>query len=151
MSDCYAGIGSAAAGTDKTILALISATTCRPKLYQMILGSITSPADVQTKLHLERFTALGTEGSGFAPLKLDPGAPTADSDYGVGTYDPDEPTYTASAILMAVTIHQRATWQWNAYPGRELIAPATANNGIGLQSQSSGDAPTIDATMYHME
>jgi hypothetical protein len=150
MGDCYAGIGSAAAGTNKTILALISATTVRPQIYQMILGSITAPADIQTKLHLERFTAIGTEGSGFTPLPLDSTSPAALGDYGVGVYAA-EPTYTASAILMAVTIHQRATWQWNAYPGRELVIPKTANNGIGLQSQSSGATPTIDATIYHME
>lgn len=150
MPECYAGIGSAAAGTNKTILALISAATVRPRLYQVILGSITSPADVQTKLHLERFSAVGTEGSGFTPLPLDPDGAAARADYGVGVYS-GEPTYTASAILMAVTIHQRATWQWNAYPGRELVAAMSANNGIGLQSQSSGATPTIDATMYHME
>ena len=145
----YAGHGAAAAGTNKTLLALISATTVRPRLYDLILGSGAAVADVTTKYHLERFTAVGTEGSGFTPIALDPADPAAKSDYGVA--HTAEPTYTASAHLLAISLNQRATFRWIAAPGSELIAPATANNGIGLQSQASTGTPTCEAVMLHEE
>lgn len=150
MGKKYSGNGSAAAGTDKTILTLISAATIRPRLYDLVIASGASPADVATILHLERFTAVGTEDSGFTPLPLDPDDPASAADYGVGVFSV-EPTYTASEVLMKIALNQRATFRWVAAPGSELVAPATADNGIGLQSQSSGGTPQQDVTMFHEE
>lgn len=151
MGRRFSGVGSAAVGTNKTILALISAATVRPALYDLIVGCGASPADLATIFHLERFTAVGTEGSGFTPLALDSADATlAQADYGVGVYAA-EPTYTASGILMKLSLNQRATYRWVASPGGELIAPASANNGIGLQSQSSGGVAAHDVTMFHEE
>jgi hypothetical protein len=147
----YAGKGAAATGTDKTILALVSAATIRPALYDLVIGSGSTPADAAVKFHLERFTAVGTEGSGFTPLALDPDDAAARADYGVGVYAA-EPTYTAGGILLAISVNQRATFRWVAAPGSEFKAPATANNGIGLQSQAvSTGTPTYEATMLHEE
>lgn len=147
--EAYAGNGAAAVGTNKTVLALISAAGVRPLLYDLVIGSNAAPADVATLFHLERFTAVGTEGSGFTPLPLDPAAVAAEADYGVA--HTAEPTYTANEILMKISLNQRATFRWVASPGKEMRAPATANNGIGCQSQSSGGTPTYEVSMWHEE
>ena len=151
MGYLYSGVAPAVAvGTNKTLLTLISASTARPQLMELIVGCGATPADLMTIFQLERFTAAGTEGSGFTPLACDSSAPAALADYGVGVFSA-EPTYTASAILMLFALHQRGQFRWVAAPGRGLIAPATAANGIGLQSQSSGGTAAHDATMFHEE
>ena len=149
MPHRFSGYGSAAVGTDKTVLALLSGTTVRPCLYEFTLGSSSSPADVATLFLLGRFTAVGTEGSGFTPVPLDSADAPAAADYAVAHSGP--PTYTASAHLWGCSLNQRATFRWVANPGGEHIAPATANNGIGLYSSSSGATPTYQCSMYHFE
>ncbi len=151
MGRRYSGNGSALVGTDKTILTLISAATIRPSLYEMWIGSSAAPADLTTLFHLERFTAVGTEGSGFAPHEINPADAGLElADYGVGVFAA-EPTYTAGAILLVVPVHQKLSFRWAAMQGREFVAPATAVNGIGLQSQSSGGTASHNVTMFHEE
>lgn len=150
MGRRYSGVGSAAVGTDKTVLTLFGAATIKPKISELIVGCGATPADLTTIFHLERFTAVGTEGTGFTPLALDPGDPASLADFGVGVFSV-EPTYTASAILMKFPLNQRLTWRWLANPGFELVIPSTASNGIGLQSQSSGGTAAHEATMYFEE
>lgn len=146
----FVGVGEAAAGTDKTILALISAATIRPKIYDVMISCVATPSDLATLFHLERFTAVGTEGSGFTPVPVDPLTIAAVADYGVGPYSV-EPTYTAGDILLKMSLNQRTQVRWVCAPGYELIAAAAANNGIGLQSQSSGGTATHQATAFHEE
>lgn len=151
MAKDFSGVGAAAVGTNLTILALESAATIRPKLYEFLIGVGATPVDNATLFHLERFTAPGTEGSGFTPVAIDPANAGLElADYGTGLYSV-EPTYTANAILQKLALNQRATFRWIAAPGKELIAPATASNGIGLQSQSSTGVISHDVTMYHEE
>ena len=150
MSRKYAGNGAAAVGTNKTILTLISAATIRPMLYDLLIGSGVTPADLATIFHLERFTAVGTEGSGFTPEPLDPDDPASLADYGVGVFAA-EPTYTAGAVLLKVPLNQRATFRWVAAPGGELVVPATAANGIGLTPIASGYSADVAATLHWEE
>lgn len=149
MGKRYCGKGAAAAVAGDTLMNLISATTIRPKLYDLLIGSGDTPADVATKWELKRHTAVGTEASGFTPVALDPNDPASAADYGVA--HTGEPTYTANATLLAISMNLRATIRWHAGPGSELIAPATANNGIGLQCIASTGGQTYEATMLHEE
>ena len=151
MSASYSGsAGAVASGTNKTILTLISAAGVKPKLYEFNIGSVATPADQAAHFHLERFTAAGTEGSGFTPLPIDPAFGAAAADYGVGVFGA-EPTYTASAVLFSISLNQRASYRWVAAPGKELRAPATASNGIGLQVQTSNSTQAYEASMLHEE
>ena len=147
---CYHGMGSGAVGTDKSLLTLISAATIRPHLYDVLIGCEATPADQATQLLIARFTAVGTEGSGFTPIALDPADPAALSDCGSGVFSV-EPTYTANANLLQISMNQRATFRWVAAPGGELIAPATANNGIGLYSDSATGTATHEASFHWHE
>lgn len=149
MPNTYSGVGTAASGTDKTLINLISSATRRPAIVELMLSCGATPADLTAIYQFERFTAVGTAGSSFTPFPIDPQYPAAACNFGVA--HSAEPTYTAAAILLRVSCHQRATINWKALPGRQLVAPATANNGIGLQCQSSGGTAAYDGFLVAEE
>lgn len=150
MGKKYSGHGEAAVGTNKTVLTMISTTTIRPKLYHLIVSSSATPTDQVTSFRTGRFTAVGTEGSGYTPEPLDPNDPASAADFGVGTFSV-EPTYTGSAELLQFDLNLRSSFQWIAVPGGELVAPATANNGLGTYSTSSGGTGTHTVTKFFEE
>jgi hypothetical protein len=57
-----------------------------------------------------------------------------------------EPTYEANGEL-EISLNQRATYTWNANPGREIKSAVGTANGLGLRSISSGATPNINATI----
>jgi hypothetical protein len=150
MGRRYHGMASAATGTNLTILTLISAATIRPKLYDLIIGCVATPADQATKFSVLRFTAAGTEGSGFTPVAIDPNDPAALADYGCGAFGV-EPTYTANSNVLQISMNQRATIRWVAAPGGELMAPATAANGLGVRSISGTGTAAHEVSAWHEE
>lgn len=143
-----------ASGADKTIITIFNPAatpTTRAQIYEFLLGSVATPADVVVKYKIQRLTALGTEGSGFTPNNLDPAGPAGQCDAGIGTFTV-EPTYTANKELMIPSVHQKSTFRWIAAQGRELKLPATQNNGIGIKSSSvSSGTPAIEATVFFTE
>jgi hypothetical protein len=149
MSRKYAidGAQTVASPTD-TVLGLTSAATIRPKVFYVCFGSNASPADNALQWLLQRYTAAGT-ATAVTPLALDPGDPAALAS--AGENHTVEPTYTANEILLNVSVNQRATFQWIARPGCELVLPATAANGVGLQPVHASFAGDVQATMLYEE
>ncbi len=124
------GDGTNTAAT--TILYFVNhATTLhRLKLFEVIVGA-DATADAAFQAHVRRITAEnGTPGGTVAVPQLnDPADPAADSN---AVFDPSgEPTYTAAANMLIFPGHQRATILWAPAPGREIIVPATGDNGLG--------------------
>lgn len=79
---------------------------------------------------VQRTSAAGTAGTSFTPIPLDPAEGTSNA-----TFDfahSAEPTYTASAFLLTIGGHQRATFQWYAAPGNEIVIPVTNSAGAGF-------------------
>ena len=150
MGRRYSGYGAAAVGTNKTILNVFpAATTVRPSLYDVLVGCAATPADQAASFICGRHTALGTEGSGFTPVALDPANPASVADCGVA--HSAEPTYTANLNLLQFSLNQRATFRWVAAPGSELISPVTASNGIGLYSLSATGTASHSACFLFSE
>lgn len=132
-----------------TILGLTSAATVRPKIYDLIMGSDATPADNAAEYVLQRYTAAGTS-TAVTPQALDPGDPA--SLCSAGEAHSAEPTYTANAILLQFALNQRATFRWVAAPGGELVLPATAANGVGIQVIGiAGSAVNVNATIHFEE
>jgi hypothetical protein len=150
MARKYAVEGQAAAGTNVTILTLVDATTTRGFLYDMLIGSDATPADIATEYNLLRFTAAGTAGSSPTGRALDPGNPAALITAGAGVFSA-EPTYTANSAMLNIALNQRATFRWVASPGGEIVLPVTSANGIGLRSIASGATPNTNCTMHWEE
>jgi hypothetical protein len=153
MGERYSGYGSCAVGTTKALLNLFRAAatpTSRAKIYELLVGCSANPADAATLFQLNRTSAVGTEAAGFTPVALDPGGPASASDFGVGAFSA-EPTKTANAVLLSISLNQRASFRWIAAPGCELVLPATQNNGACLQSVASTVVTAHDACMYFEE
>ncbi len=60
-----------------------------------------------------------------------------------------EPTYTGIALL-SIPLNQRATFRWVANPGSELVIPATANNGFGIETDTAA-AVAVTAQIFFEE
>ncbi|KKL79433.1 hypothetical protein LCGC14_2014870 [marine sediment metagenome] len=149
MSDRYAASGAqtVTATPGDTVLTLIGLSLTRGKLYDLVFGTIGTPADAFIQWLLRRFTAAGT-GTGVGEIPLDTDAPanqlTADENHTV------EPTYAADSELLDFGVNVRASFRWVAAPGGELVVPATAANGIGLTPIAAGYSADVAAT-YHWE
>lgn len=98
------------------------------------LGSEAAAADNPFLYVLQRCTTVGTRTS-VTPQPKDPAdgacVTTAGQNHSV------EPTYTANEIMKRVALNQRSTYRWYANPGDEIVVPATANNGIGIQTPTA--------------
>lgn len=123
------------------------ATAHRGKIYDFVIGSEASPADNPFLYLFQRCTALGTS-TAVTPTAMDPA--DAASLFAAGQNHTVEPTYTAGAVLERIPLNQRATFRWVAAPGSELVWPATAANGIGVQTPTSS-AVVISATVLVAE
>lgn len=130
------GTIAAVSSSFKTTQTLISATTVRPKIYSFVLSTLGAAADGVLEWIIQRFTAAGTT-TAVTPRNIDSTDPaTATST--AGSNASTEPTYTANSSLFDQGLNQRATYTWNAWTeGAQLIAPATAANGIGIACLSS--------------
>jgi len=150
MSRGYSVSGPNASGSaTKTMATIISATTVRPKIYQIIIGSGAVPADQAGIYTATRFTTVGTAASNPTPLPTDPGEVASIATAGI-THS-GEPTYTASSDLLTIPLNQRATYTWTASHGYELVAPQTANNGIGVRLLSATTALVQYAQVFFYE
>jgi hypothetical protein len=131
-------------------LGTIGADATRPrrgKWYDIVFGSEASPADNAFLYLVQRCTALGTS-TAVTPQPLDPADAATESD--AGENHTIEPTYTANAVLLSIGLNQRATFRWVAAPGGELVYPATASNGLGVQTPTSS-AVAISSTVHYAE
>lgn len=115
----------------------------RTKWYDVVMGSEASPADNPFLWTIQRCTALGTS-TAVTPQSLDPADAATEED--AGENHTIDATQTANAILLAVPLNQRATFRWVAAPGSELVTPATASNGLALNTPTSS-AVAVSATV----
>lgn len=155
MSERFStNVDSVATGTDKTIINLFNPAatpTARGRIYFVLVGPAgAAPGDQAATFIVGRTTAVGTEGSGLTPENVDPAGPAGAYDSGLGVYGA-EPTYTPGKTLLRLPAHQRATVQWQAILGRELILAATQNNGAGLKSTSSSSTQGAGACIMFEE
>ena len=130
----YGFSGSITGAATKTIVGVTATSAVRPYLIDFMISSNATPADNSSEWWVLRFTAAGTS-TAVTPGLFDSGDPAAT---GVcGKNHSAEPTY-AAVPLLDVAHNQRATFRWVAAPGEEIIAPATAANGFGIQCQGVG-------------
>ena len=148
MSD-YSVDGNQNAGASVTILS-ISVSTAGPrlKIFYLTIGAADTPADQANNMQLNRLTADGT-GTGVTPQALDP-AEIASRANGLENHSA-EPTYTAGAVLLSFSFNSRANYQFYANPGRELIAPATISNGLGLRFVVATGTQLHESTIHFAE
>lgn len=141
------GAQSVASPTD-SVLGLTSTAAIRPAVYDVVFGSSATPADNALNWLMERYTAAGS-ATAVTPQALDPGDPAATAT--AGEAHASEPTYTADSVLLNISANQRSTQRWVASPGGEIICPATANNGVGLEPVHPSFTGSVEAMMHFEE
>lgn len=146
----YSAYHQTAAGSGLPIINVTGGTTVRIKLFDFMIGSDATPADVAGEYTISRSTDAGTGGTALTEQKLDPATVNAATGAAVGGTFTTDPS--AGNIVLGTGLHQRATWTWKAAPGGEIVTPMTANNGLILEcvGMSSG-TPNINATMFWRE
>lgn len=141
-------INNTAIPSAKSIIGLTSAATVRPKLYEINLGSPATPADNAADANVKRFTATGTV-TAFTPTALDNGDP-ASLTAGFVNASVD-PTITSNSQMLAFGWNQRAAYRWLANPDSEIVAPATASNGLVVQNQVVNAAFNVTGCIFFVE
>jgi hypothetical protein len=134
----YTAVGSIAVAATKTALILGATAATRFRITAFSLSTAGTPtSDQGVEVQVRRATALGTS-TAVTPGPCDPADPA--SVFTAGSNCTVEPTYSTGSLLDRA-FNPRATIQWAAYdPRSELVAPATANNGIGFQCVGAGGA-----------
>ena len=126
----------------------ITADATRPRRlewYDIIVGSEAPAADNNFLYVIQRCTTLGT-ATAVTLIPLDPADAATEAD--AAQNHTVEPTYTAGLILQEIPLNQRATFRWIATEGGRLITPATAGNGLGIQTPTAGGLVALTATVY---
>jgi len=108
---------------------IVSTAAVRPCIYDLMLGSPSTPADQAASWVIKRSTTASTGGTAITPSPIDPGDPVSTSTAMVA---PSMSAPTLGVVLLQWAQNLRATYRWVAAPGKELKAPATANNGLTL-------------------
>ena len=100
---------------------------------------------------MQRTSAAGAGGTGSTvETTLDPLTVAATGAITGGTFTA-APTVTASTYLKMIPLNQRATYEWNANPGDELICAATAANGMCIYSVNHGGTPNMLTSLHWWE
>ncbi len=109
----------------------------RYELYDYVFGSAeAAPADGNTLWQIQRCTTAGTAGSSVTPQFIDPSDTQAATTV-CGQAHSADPTVTANAILLSIGLNQRATFRWVPAPGKEILIPATASNGLAFRTPTA--------------
>lgn len=145
----YGASGQTAAGTTLTILEVIAGTTTRGRIYDIVVGSDATPADVATEFNIIRGTVSGTGTGTVTPHAFDPADPAALLTAKQGTFSGQ--TKTATSEILMIALNQRATFRWVAVPDGEIVVPATSDNWVGLESIGSGGTPNTNASFSWQE
>jgi hypothetical protein len=128
----------------------VTADATRPrrgKLYYLSAGSEATPADNAFLWRVRRVTAAGTS-TAVTPTAQDPADAATETD--AGENHSVEPTYTSNSEMIVLPLNQKATVQWQQPPGREIVWPATASNGLGIDTPTA-TAVAVAAMLYFTE
>lgn len=116
----------------------------RTEWYDLVVGSEAAAADNPFLYVVQRCTTVGTATT-ITIQPLDP-ADAATEEVASENHTV-EPTYTANLILLEIPLNQRATFRWIATEGGRLVTPATASNGLGIQTPTAS-ALAITGTLH---
>jgi len=144
------GQRSVSTAAPQTIIALIGVTTVRPFVYDLLIGSSATPADIALLWEMQRNTNAGSGATAGVLTALDGGDPAALC--GASTnYTTTDPTFTANAIVFYLALNQRASHRWIADPQGPVICPATAAAGVGLWITHASSTPLVNAIIHFGE
>jgi hypothetical protein len=137
--------------TFKTQLSLTAATAtlCRGQIVELSYGADGAPnaTDCQIVYDVSAQTAAGTPSTTVTPTKHNP-ADVASRTVAAINYTA-EGTITATSTVFTRSLNQRASQQWYANPGSELVWPATNLAGLAVRALSPTYAAAVLITTDH--
>lgn len=137
-----------AASPGATVITLQSAVTVRPEVYAMQWGAGGTMADAAIQWLVRRFNTDDGTGTSVTARPLDTldsaSAITVQSNH---TVEPSSFTMT----LMDLYVHLRAVYYWNAAPGRGIILPGDATEGIGITPIHASQTNAVTTTVFFSE
>jgi hypothetical protein len=124
------------------------ASTRRAKIYDIIFGSEATPADQVFLFEINRSTTAPT-GTTITPNPLDlaDAAATMVANENLTV----QGTNTAGSVPLSVPLNQRATFRWVAAPGSEIVTPATAANGVHINTPTASGTPAATVNVMFNE
>lgn len=115
----------------------LTAAASNPRRYKLYDWGFSAAegtvGDGVFEWEIQRCTTAGTAGSNPTPVSVDPGDTQAATTV-CGQAHTTDPTLTANTVLFAMGLNQRASFRWVPAPGKELIIPATASNGLAFRT-----------------
>lgn len=121
----------------------------RLRLSELIIGSDAATLGTSNfRFEVQRSTAAAT-GTAITPEPLDPADAACvalmKSNLSV------QGTNTAGKIPITIPLNEQATFRWVANPGSEIVVPATANNGLHINTPVAGNTPSAHASIIFSE
>lgn len=111
----------------------------RIKLHDLIVGSdATTLGTSNTRYDVQRSTTAAT-GTAVTPEPFDPADAASAALFKSALTV--QGTNTAGKIPLTIPLNQQASFRWAAAPGREIIIPATASNGLHFNTPVAGGTP----------
>lgn len=136
----------------KTIVSLIGAASAprRAKVFELSMAADASPVDSPIVMSLVRMTADNGTKTNVTPVAHEE-ADAATTMLSRANFSA-EGTLTSNSSLLTLSFNSRATFQWMAAPGNELVTPATASNGFALLAKgiSAGYQSTGKTVLANM-
>lgn len=148
----YAGrINTGAPAAADTILHIKASATVRCGLCEFVISSDATPVEQSGEYQVVRTTSTGTTpASGNTTIvKLNSFSPAAACTFDGCSGYTTEPT--VGEVAMDVSVHQKATFRWVAYPGREIFSTPAASAGVGIVVVGQSAAFTLNASCVWME
>ncbi len=130
----------------------------RGKVYDILIGTNTTPADNFLTFDMSRLTVMNTTAttgytgalsSGSSSFALDPADGLIQAFAVANSSVEAQNTYSVS--IWSVGINQRASYRWVAAPGSEFVYPATSSAGLGLRALSGAYTGTVTGTVLFAE
>ena len=144
----YSVDGAQNAAASVSMLGTTRGAAKRHKWFYIHIGSGATPDDQANNLQVNRMTAAGTS-TAVTPQKLDPAEGAAVTTGGEN--HTVEPTKTSGEVLLSLSHNTRSAQHWYANPGKELVAPDTANNGMALLFILATSTQLHEATVHFEE
>jgi hypothetical protein len=144
----YSGTGSVIGGTDKTMLRVGGNTGGKPTVYDIIVGSPSSPVDQAASINVYRTSTAGT-GTAVTPLELSTSGLTAST--------PCAKTFTVEPAELSPYLkfgmNAQVTFRWQTLPEEGITLNSTgAADGIAIKTDSvSGGSQEYVATFLFTE
>lgn len=102
----------------------------RLKWFEFDVANTATPADNVYSYIVHRVTGSAT-GTAVTPRPYDPADAATEFD-AEHLITADAASFSGGEELFRIPLNARSSFRWVATPGRELVGPATASNGLSL-------------------